>query len=109
MFDVWVRELETLAGREVDPRRFRPNIVAAAAPSFTFDERALVGTRLQIGDVTFDVVKPITRCVTPSYDIATGEPDAALQRTLVTQRGNLMGVYCRVAVPGTIETGAEIR
>jgi hypothetical protein len=108
VFDAWIRDLEALAGRSVHPLRFRPNIVAAAAPDFGWTEQALVGTRLQVGDVALDVVSPITRCVTPSYDVATGEPDPALQRTIVTQRGNIMGVYCRIAVPGTIVEGASI-
>jgi uncharacterized protein YcbX len=108
VFDAWVRELEALAGRTVDPLRFRPNIVAAAAPSFAAAERELVGARLTVGAVAFDVVAPITRCVTPSYDLATGEPDRELQRTLVTRRGNLMGIYCRVAAPGTIRRGDAI-
>jgi uncharacterized protein YcbX len=109
VFDAWVRELETLAGRPVDPLRFRPNIVAAAAASFAFSEHDLVGTRLQVGAVAFDVVAPITRCVTPSYDVTTGEADPALQRTIVSGRGNIMGIYCRVAVPGAIVAGAPIR
>ena len=108
VFDAWVRELEALAGRAVDPLRFRPNIVAAAAPGFAVSESALTGVRLTIGEVTLDVVAPITRCVTPSYDIATGESDRELQRVLVMERGNLMGVYCRVVVPGTIASGAPI-
>jgi uncharacterized protein YcbX len=108
VFDAWIRELEALAGRAVDPLRFRPNIVAAAAPSFAAAEGALVGTRLRVGEVAFDVVSAIVRCVTPSYDIATGEPDPALQRTIVAQRGNIMGIYCRVVDPGTIVAGAAI-
>jgi uncharacterized protein YcbX len=108
VFDSWLRELETLAGRDVDPLRFRPNIVAASAPQFTQSEHDLVGTTLHIGDVTLDVVSPITRCVTPSYDVHTGEPDPALQRTIVTQRGNIMGIYCRVVTPGTIVPGTPI-
>lgn len=108
VFDVWVRELEALAGHAVEPLRFRPNIVAAAAPAFAAAESDLAGARLTVGEVAFDVVAPITRCVTPSYDLATGEPDRDLQRVLVAQRGNLMGVYCRVAVPGTIRVGDAI-
>jgi hypothetical protein len=108
VFDTWIRELEALAGREVDPLRFRPNIVAVAAPAFAESEQQLVGRRLRVGAVTFDVVSPITRCVTPSYDIATGEPDVALHRTIVAGRGNIMGIYCRVIVPGTIVPGAAI-
>jgi len=108
VFDAWIRELEALAGRSVDPLRFRPNIVATAAADFHWTEHALVGTRLHVGDVALDVVSPITRCVTPSYDVATGEPDPALQRTIVTQRGNIMGIYCRVATPGSIADGTPI-
>ena len=108
VFDAWIRELEALSGRAVDPLRFRPNIVAVAAPSFAAPEHALVGTRLRAGDVTFDVVSAIVRCVTPSYDIATGEPDPALHRTIVTERGNIMGIYCRIVVPGRIVPGAAI-
>jgi uncharacterized protein len=109
VFDAWIREVEALAGRALDPLRFRPNIVASAAPSFATSEHALVGARLRVGDVTLDVVAPIKRCVTPSYDVATGEPDPAVQRTIVSERGNIMGVYCQVAVPGSIVPGAEIR
>jgi uncharacterized protein YcbX len=108
VFDAWIRELEAMAGREVDPLRFRPNILAVAAADFTASEADLVGRRLRVGDVTFEAVSRITRCVTPSYDIATGEPDAALHRTIVAERGNIMGVYCRVVVPGTIVPGAAI-
>jgi len=108
VFDTWIRELEAMAGRSVDPLRFRPNIVAQADPSFTASERDLIGTRLQVGGVSFDVVSSITRCVTPSYDILTGEPDIALHRTIVAQRGNIMGIYCRVVTPGEIAPGAEI-
>lgn len=94
-----------MAGRTVDPLRFRPNIVARAAPVFANTEHPLVNARLCPGGVMLDVVAPITRCVTTSYDVATGEPDPALQRTIVAQRGNIMGVYCRVVEPGVIETG----
>jgi uncharacterized protein YcbX len=108
VFDVWIRELEALTGYAVDPLRFRPNIVAAADPSFAIAEHDFVGTRVRVGEVTLDVVKPITRCVTPSYDIASGDADPAFQRTLVTERGNIMGVYCRVAAAGTINPGETI-
>lgn len=109
VFDVWVRALEALAGRAVDPLQFRPNVVATAAPSFARTEGDLIGARLTVGEVAFDVVSSITRCVTISYDVATGEADPALQRTIVRERDNQMGIYCRVVTPGTIAPGAPIR
>jgi uncharacterized protein YcbX len=109
VFDTWVRELEALAGRAVDPLQFRPNIVASAAPDFAVSERDLIGTHLTIGDVALEVVSSIARCATIGYDIATGDADPALQRTLVQERDNKMGIYCRVTTPGTIDAGAEIR
>jgi uncharacterized protein len=108
VFDTWIRELEGLAGRAIDPLRFRPNIVAAASPDFTASEGDLVGTRIHAGAVVFDVVSRITRCVTPSYDVTTGEPDPALQRTIVMRRENIMGVYARVVVPGELAPGDTI-
>jgi uncharacterized protein YcbX len=109
VFDTWVRALEALAGRTVDPLQFRPNIVAAAAPPFALAEADMIGTRIAVGDVAFDVVSSITRCATIGYDIATGAADPALQRTIVEERGNTMGIYCRVVSPGTIVPGAPIR
>jgi uncharacterized protein YcbX len=109
VFDTWVRDLEALASRAVDPLQFRPNIVAAAAPDFSIAEPEMIGMRIGVGDVVFDVVSSITRCVTISYDVATGEADPALQRTIVQERDNKMGVYCRVVTPGIIEAGAAIR
>jgi uncharacterized protein YcbX len=108
VFDAWVRDLEALAGRAVDPLQFRPNIVAAAAPAFAAAERDLIGLRLNVGSVAFEVVSSITRCVTISYDIATGDADPALQRTIVQQRDNKMGIYCRVLTPGSIAEGDPI-
>jgi len=108
IFDTWIRELEALAGRAVDPLQFRPNIVATAAPDFAYAERDLIGAHLTVGAVAFEVVSQITRCVTISYDVTTGAADPALQRTIVQQRDNKMGIYCRVRTPGTINLGAPI-
>jgi uncharacterized protein YcbX len=108
VFDSWLRDLEARAGRSVDALQFRPNIVAVADPGFTGPEASLIGGRLQIGDVALHVISSITRCVTISYDLATGDPDRDLQRTIVAQRDNQMGIYGRVLVPGTIEPGTPI-
>jgi len=102
VFDTWLRELEALAGSALDPLRFRPNLFAHAAADFTASEAELVGATLTIGAVRFAVVSTAKRCVTPSYDVATGRADPAMLRTLVQERDNVLGVYCRPLAAGTI-------
>jgi uncharacterized protein YcbX len=107
IFDRWIAELEGVLGTEIDPLRFRPNLFARAgadAPS----ESELVGAILSVGDVELRVVEPIERCVTPSYDVASGERDPRFQRAVVAMRNNVMGVYCTVERAGTIVLGDSI-
>jgi uncharacterized protein len=108
IFDSWLGDLEAILGYAIDALRFRPNIVAAAVPSFTGREAGLTGARLQLGSAELMVVEPIVRCVTPSFDLATGERDGALARAIVHNRGNIMGVYCTVTRPGTLACGDSI-
>jgi uncharacterized protein YcbX len=108
LFDAWVAEVARLAGTRVDPLRFRANLHVACAPHTVPSEAALVGTVLAIADVRLRVVAPITRCVTPSYDIASAEPDEAIFRAYATGRGNVVGVYCEVACPGTVSLGDTV-
>ena len=108
VFDRWLAELAQIAGRPIDPLRFRPNVVAAADRDFAVREADLVGARLRLGTVELDVVEPIVRCVTPSYDVASGATDPEMHRFIAVDRGNIMGVYCTVVRPGTLAVGAEI-
>lgn len=105
VFDSWLDELAAVIGRPVEALRFRPNIVVAASAGFHGGEGALLGACLRIGRATFNVMEPITRCVTPTYDLATGERDPALARAIAAGRNNLVGVYCTVAEAGTIAVG----
>ncbi len=73
LFDLWVHDVEALVGEPLDPRRWRPNIFVASAPGFARRERELLGTDLRVGGVALRVVDTIRRCVTTTYDVATGE------------------------------------
>jgi len=108
VFDTWIADLETLAGKAVDPQRFRPNIFVVAEPGFALREADLAGATIEAGTAAFNVLEPTARCVTPSYDLATGVSDNALLRTIVPLRANVMGVYCSVATEGRIEIGATL-
>jgi hypothetical protein len=105
VLDVWIADLERLTGRALEPLRFRPNVFVVAEPGITLAEAALVGASLTAGDVAFEVVAPTERCVTPTYDLESGESDPLILRTLAQQRGNIMGIYCSVTTAGTLAAG----
>jgi hypothetical protein len=105
LFDLWVRDAEALVGEELDPLRWRPNLYVTAAPGFAKREADLVGTTLRAGEVELRVVATIKRCVTPTYDVHTGEPLSLLLEALATERANVMGVYCEVVTPGDVALG----
>lgn len=62
--------------------RFRPNIVVSGCEPFAEDE----WKRLKIGDLLLRVVKPCSRCIIPSIDIATAERGKEPTRTLISYR-----------------------
>lgn len=108
IFDRWLGEASALVGYRLEPLRFRPNLFAHAAPDFSKNEFALVG-RLSIGEATLRVLKPIERCVTPTYDLQSGQSDPEVLRAIAQHRATCLGIYCEVLVPGRVQLGDEIR
>jgi uncharacterized protein len=107
LVDCWLHDIEALVGARLDPLRYRPNLfVVATAPCEP--EGAYVGRRLEIGDVALRVVAPIKRCVTTTYDVATGAPDPRVLLSLARDRDNVMGIYCTVERPGSVAVGASV-
>ena len=109
LFDLWVRDVEALVGEELDPLRWRPNLYVRADPAFTRREPALVGETLRIGSAFLRVAATIKRCVTPSFDVATGEALPLVLETVALQRDNVVGVYCEVIAPGELALGDAVR
>jgi uncharacterized protein YcbX len=108
VLDLWVGDLERSLGFRLDPQRFRPNLVVRAAPSFDLREPDLVGAILSAGEVRFRVNAKIARCVTPTYDLVSGESNPEVLRAIASERDNVMGVYCDIVAPGMLERGAEM-
>jgi len=108
VFDTWIADVAALAGREIDPQRYRPNLYATAAPDFTLREPALVGRLLAIGAVRLRVTSTIGRCVTTTYDVASGDPDPNVLRVVAQQRANVVGVYGTTERTGAIAVGDAI-
>jgi uncharacterized protein len=105
LFDLWVQDVEALVGEPLDPLRWRPNIYAASAPGFARREPDIVGLTVRVGSVVMRVVDTTRRCVTPTYDVATGASLPAVLGEVARQRDNVVGVYCEVLAPGVVAVG----
>ncbi len=102
VFDTWVGDVEALVGEAFDPLRWRPNVLVTALPAYAGREADLVGCTLSAGGVVLRVEQPIHRCVTTTYDVATGEALPAVLREVALHRANVLGIYCEVVAPGTL-------
>ena len=107
LFDSWLRDGERLVGRTLEPLRFRPNLFVTTRDT-ALAEADLVDRVLAIGGVRLRVTQPIRRCVTPTYDLRTGESDPSVLSTLANRRDNTMGVYAHVVRPGRIRCGDAV-
>jgi uncharacterized protein YcbX len=73
----------------VEMRRFRPNLVVDGCEPYEEDR----WRRIRIGEMTFRVVKPCSRCPIPSIDPDTGVRGAEPLRTLMSYRRRDNKVY----------------
>jgi uncharacterized protein YcbX len=108
IFDCWIAEVEASVGEALDARRWRPNLYARAAAGVNFSESDLVWEEITVGSAVLRVVKPIKRCVVPSYDLHGGPRIPEVQSSVVRERANVMGVYCEVVSAGEVQIGATL-
>lgn len=102
-----IRALGQKLGQELDPRRFRGNlIVDGLAPWEEFD---LVGQSLTIGDARLEIVEIITRCRATEANPDTGKRDANTLKALKDGWGHEdFGVYAVVRQGGQIKAGDTV-
>lgn len=99
-----VRAIEEVAGRPVEPTRFRANLNIDGLDAWA--EHTLVDARLRVGEALLQVSATTERCAATGVDPATGDRDMNVVRTLLQEFGhNLCGVYARVLEGGRICTG----
>lgn len=101
-----VAALAAEVGADVDPARFRANLLIADTPPLAEDQ--LVGHRLQVGTAVLEVTMRSPRCV--MIDMETAD--------LPEQRGNLLsagrlndaclGVIATVVAPGRVTAGDTV-
>jgi uncharacterized protein YcbX len=105
-----VRGIERAWGRELDIRRFRPNIVLDTSDERPFAEDAWVGKQLEFGDgPIIRITLRDKRCVMINLDPDTAESDPELMKTVVRMNDNYAGVYGEVIRPGEVCVGQVAR
>ena len=99
------------AGRELDRRRFRANIVLDTDDRSPFLEDAWVGGTLLFGDEggpAVSVTARDVRCMMINLDPDTATQDARVLKTAVRLNDNNAGVYGTVVRTGTIAVGQAV-
>jgi hypothetical protein len=100
---------DALDGAVVDPRRFRMTISVEGAHAW--EEDGWAGREVAIGTATLRVAVPTERCVVTMRDPDDGHGDLPILRALARLRGKrdvAFGVWCDVAVPGTVRVGDAV-
>jgi len=100
--------LGVLAGRSLDVRRFRPNLLIEATDGTAFPEEDWVGCTLRIGEALIRVDARDRRCVVVNVDPTTAERDPMVLRTVARHREARLGVYGTTARPGRVAVGDPV-
>ncbi|MDR7310957.1 uncharacterized protein YcbX [Nocardioides luteus] len=102
-----VRELaRQTANDDLDPARFRPNLVVETDEPFAEDD--WLGQEFRVGEATLRIGGPIPRCAVIDARPETGERDVRLLKALVSSRPTnragepMFGVFAEVVTPGAV-------
>jgi uncharacterized protein len=104
--------LRTLTGEDaqLDPRRFRPNIVVETPPGVEgfLEDDWLEGT-LEVGEsVRIVQMRGTLRCVMTTHRQAELGHDLRILRTAAQHHGNQVGVWAIIGAPGTVRVGDPV-
>jgi MOSC domain-containing protein len=107
-----VREIERLAGRSADVRRFRPNVLVRLLRSVPFQEDEWVGGVLSFGEgddaPAITVTMRDIRCSMVNLDPDSAAPAPELLKAVVRTHQNTAGVYGTVTRIGRLAVGQTI-
>ena len=104
--------IESESGRDVDLRRFRPNVVIETNNVEPFAEDRWVGQSLIFGERNSGAAVKVTmkdeRCVMVNFDPDTAERDSEVMKTVVRLNQNYAGVYGTVVRAGELRVGQVV-
>jgi uncharacterized protein YcbX len=100
-----VAALSEEMGSPVDHRRFRANIYLEGAGIVAHSESHLLGRQIRCGRAVLQATDACPRCSIPTRDPDTWANWPQLLRHLVQSHDEVVGVYCKVTVPGPVAEG----
>jgi len=107
-----MREIGQLAGRDLDMRRFRPNVVVRLPQSGAFQEDKWVGSILTFGEGKDAPAIALTmrdeRCSMVNLDTDTASSAPEVMKAIVRVNQNNAGVYGVVTRTGRLAVGQTI-
>jgi len=107
-----VREIGRVAGRSLDVRRFRPNIVVRSLRSVPFEEDEWLGGVLSFGEGTDAPSIVVTmrdeRCSMVNLDPDSASPFPEVMKAIVRMNQNNAGIYGAVTRIGRLRIGQTI-
>jgi uncharacterized protein YcbX len=103
-----IKALGSSVGRDLDPRRFRPNIVIDATDGGDGPEDSWVGDTITIGGIQMRIDKRDKRCVVINVDPDTTVKDPVVLRAVAQERSSFLGVYGTVARCGRVALGDPV-
>lgn len=99
-----VRDLERVVRQQLDPKRFRGNLLIDGAEPWS--EFEWVGKTISVGSAQLEIVERIGRCEATNVNPDTAERDANIPKALLDGYGHAdCGVMAIVTQPGTIRVG----
>ena len=108
-----VREIGRLAGRSLDVRRFRPNVVVRLLRSVPFQEDEWLGGVLSFGEAddapAITVTMRDVRCSMVNLDPDSASPAPEVMKAVVCAHQNTAGIYGAVTRIGRLAVGQAIR
>jgi uncharacterized protein YcbX len=108
-----VREIGRLAGRSLNVRQFRPNVVIRLLQSSPFEEDKWLGGVLSFGEANDAPAISVTmrdeRCGMVNLDPDSAKPSPEVMKAIVRVNQNHAGIYGAVTRTGTLTVGQSIR
>ena len=107
-----VREIGRLAGRSLDVRRFRPNVVVRLSRAIPFQEDQWLGGVLSFGQGADAPAITVTmrdlRCSMVNLDPDSASPAPEVMKAIFRANENNAGIYAAVTRTGRLTVGQPI-